>query len=99
MGWTGRRPLIAVMQIAKDYTELNDPDVQESKFREQLKGLDAEKNVEENTFRTMDLDFLCCVKVGMRHGAGHRSPNNAADQSEDDSGCSSFPIDQAGSVM
>ena len=39
--------------------------MQKSKFRKQLKGLDAEKNAEENTFRTMDHDFLRCLKVGM----------------------------------
>ena len=61
---------IAGMEIAPHYTELNDPDVQESKFREQLKGLDAEKNAEENTFRTMDHDFLRCLKVGMPPAGG-----------------------------
>ncbi len=61
---------IAGMEIAPHYTELNDPDVQEAKFREQLKGLDADKNAEENTFRTMDHDFLRALKVGMPPAGG-----------------------------
>lgn len=61
---------IAGMEIAPHYTELNDPDVQEAKFREQLKGLDAEKNAEENTFRTFDHDFIRALKVGMPPAGG-----------------------------
>jgi len=61
---------IAGMEVAPHYTELNDPDVQEAKFREQLKGLDDEKNAEENTFRTMDNDFLRALKVGMPPAGG-----------------------------
>jgi lysyl-tRNA synthetase class 2 len=61
---------IAGMEIAPHYTELNDPDVQEAKFREQLKGIDADKNAEENTFRTMDHDFLRALKVGMPPAGG-----------------------------
>jgi lysyl-tRNA synthetase class 2 len=61
---------IAGMEVAPHYTELNDPDVQEAKFREQLKGLDDEKNAEENTFRTMDTDFLRALKVGMPPAGG-----------------------------
>jgi lysyl-tRNA synthetase class 2 len=61
---------IAGMEIAPHYTELNDPDVQESKFREQLKGLDAEKSAEENTFRTFDHDFIRALKVGMPPAGG-----------------------------
>jgi len=61
---------IAGMEIAPHYTELNDPDVQEAKFREQLKGADAEKNAEESTFRTMDHDFLRALKVGMPPAGG-----------------------------
>ncbi|MCC6229545.1 MAG: lysine--tRNA ligase [Phycisphaerales bacterium] len=61
---------IAGMEIAPHYTELNDPDVQEQKFREQLKGLDAEKNAEENTFRTFDEDFIRALKVGMPPAGG-----------------------------
>lgn len=61
---------VAGMELAPHYTELNDPDVQEAKFREQLKGLDAEKNAEENTFRTMDHDFLRALRVGMPPAGG-----------------------------
>lgn len=61
---------IAGMEIAPHYTELNDPDVQEAKFREQLKGLDAEKNTEEQTYRTFDHDFIRALKVGMPPAGG-----------------------------
>ncbi len=61
---------IAGMEVAPHYTELNDPDVQEARFREQLRGLDAEKNAEENTFRTMDHDFIRALKVGMPPAGG-----------------------------
>jgi lysyl-tRNA synthetase, class II len=61
---------IAGMEIAPHYTELNDPDVQEAKFREQLKGLDADKNAEEETYRTLDHDFLRALKVGMPPAGG-----------------------------
>ncbi|HLO40354.1 MAG TPA: lysine--tRNA ligase [Phycisphaerales bacterium] len=61
---------IAGMEIAPHYTELNDPDIQESKFREQLKGADAEKSAEESTFRTFDADFIRALKVGMPPAGG-----------------------------
>jgi lysyl-tRNA synthetase, class II len=61
---------IAGMEIAPHYTELNDPDIQEAKFREQLKGMDAEKDAEENTFRTFDEDFIRALKVGMPPAGG-----------------------------
>lgn len=61
---------IAGMELAPHYTELNDPDVQEAKFREQLTGLDAEKNAEEGTFRTLDEDFLRALRVGMPPAGG-----------------------------
>jgi len=61
---------IAGMEVAPHYTELNDPDIQEERFKEQLKGLDAEKSTEENTFRTMDHDFLRALKVGMPPAGG-----------------------------
>ncbi len=57
---------IGGMEIGPAYTELNDPDVQEQKFREQLAGLDAE----ESTFRTLDHDFLRALKVGMPPAGG-----------------------------
>jgi len=61
---------IAGMELAPHYTELNDPDVQEAKFREQLRGIDDAKTAEENTFRTMDDDFLRSLKVGMPPAGG-----------------------------
>ena len=49
------------MELGPAYTELNDPDIQEAKFREQLAGIDDE----ESTFRTFDEDFVNALKVGM----------------------------------
>lgn len=57
---------IAGMEVGPHYTELNDPDVQEAKFREQLAGLDDE----ESTFRTFDQDFIDALKVGMPPAGG-----------------------------
>jgi len=57
---------IAHMEIAPHYTELNDPDIQEAKFREQLAGLDDE----ESTFRTYDEDYVRALKVGMPPAGG-----------------------------
>ncbi len=57
---------IAGMEIGPAYTELNDPDIQESKFREQLAGIDDE----ESTFRTFDADFVEALKVGMPPAGG-----------------------------
>lgn len=57
---------IAGMEIGPHYTELNDPDVQEAKFREQLSGIDDE----ESTFRTFDEDFIEALKVGMPPAGG-----------------------------
>jgi lysyl-tRNA synthetase, class II len=57
---------IAGMEIGPAYTELNDPDIQESKFKEQLTGIDDE----ESTFRTLDEDFLRALKVGMPPAGG-----------------------------
>ena len=57
---------IGHMEIAPHYTELNDPDIQEAKFREQLAGLGAE----EATFRTFDADFIRALKVGMPPAGG-----------------------------
>ena len=61
---------IGHMEIAPHYTELNDPDVQLAKFTEQLKGLDADKAAEENTFRNLDEDFINALKVGMPPAGG-----------------------------
>jgi lysyl-tRNA synthetase class 2 len=57
---------IGHMELAPMYTELNDPDVQAAKFREQLGGEDAE----EQTFRTFDEDFIKALKVGMPPAGG-----------------------------
>jgi len=61
---------IGGMEIAPHYTELNDPDVQEAKFREQLQGADEGKSAEEQTFRTFDADFINALKVGMPPAGG-----------------------------
>ena len=57
---------IARMEMGTAYTELNDPDMQEKKFRQQLTGADAE----EQTFRTLDADFLEALRVGMPPAGG-----------------------------
>lgn len=57
---------IGGMEMANAYTELNDPDIQEAKFREQLAGLDEE----ESTFRNFDEDFVYALKVGMPPAGG-----------------------------
>jgi lysyl-tRNA synthetase class 2 len=61
---------IAGMEIAPHYTELNDPDVQEARFREQLAGLDADQTAGERTYRTLDHDFIRALKVGMPPAGG-----------------------------
>ena len=57
---------IGGMEIGPAYTELNDPDIQEAKFREQLAGIDDE----ESTFRTFDDDFVNALRVGMPPAGG-----------------------------
>ena len=57
---------IGEMEIGPAYTELNDPDIQEAKFKEQLAGADDE----ENTFRSLDEDFLEALRVGMPPAGG-----------------------------
>ena len=57
---------IGGMEIGPHYTELNDPDIQAQKFREQLAGIDDE----ESTFRTFDEDFINALKVGMPPAGG-----------------------------
>lgn len=57
---------IGGMEVGPHYTELNDPDIQEAKFREQLSGIDDE----ESTFRTFDEDFIRALKVGMPPAGG-----------------------------
>ena len=57
---------IAGMELANAYTELNDPDIQEANFKQQIAGLDDE----EATFRTMDSDFIEALRVGMPPAGG-----------------------------
>jgi len=57
---------IGGMEIGPAYTELNDPDVQAARFREQLGGADEE----EQAFRTFDADFIEALKVGMPPAGG-----------------------------
>lgn len=57
---------IAGMEIGPAYTELNDPHVQEAKFRQQLEGAKAD----DDTFRTLDEDFLRALRVGMPPAGG-----------------------------
>lgn len=57
---------IAGMELANAYTELNDPDVQEANFSQQLDGTDDE----EDTFRSMDHDFIDALKFGMPPAGG-----------------------------
>jgi lysyl-tRNA synthetase, class II len=57
---------IGEMEIGPAYTELNDPDIQEAKFKEQLAGADDE----ESTFRSLDEDFLEALRVGMPPAGG-----------------------------
>jgi lysyl-tRNA synthetase class 2 len=57
---------IAGMEIGPAYTELNDPDIQLTKFTEQLKGADEE----ESTFRSLDEDFITALRVGMPPAGG-----------------------------
>ena len=57
---------IGGMEIGPAYTELNDPDIQAQKFKEQLAGVDDE----ESTFRTYDEDFINALKVGMPPAGG-----------------------------
>ncbi len=65
--WCERWDLfIGAMEIGPAYSELNDPDIQEAKFKEQLRGADEEENV----FRTLDEDFLRSLKHGMPPAGG-----------------------------
>ncbi len=57
---------IAGMEIGPAYTELNDPDVQAERFKQQLAGLEED----ESTFRTYDEDFIDALKVGMPPAGG-----------------------------
>jgi len=57
---------IGGMEIGPAYTELNDPDIQAEKFREQLQGMDEE----DAAFRAFDEDFIEALKVGMPPAGG-----------------------------
>lgn len=57
---------IGGMEIGTAYSELNDPEVQEQKFLQQLDGADDE----ENTYRSLDEDFLNALRVGMPPAGG-----------------------------
>jgi lysyl-tRNA synthetase class 2 len=58
--------LIGQMELGTAYTELNDPDLQQEIFARQLAGADDE----QQTFRTMDEDFLNALRVGMPPAGG-----------------------------
>ena len=57
---------IGAMECGTAYSELNDPDVQEQKFRQQLAGADEQ----EQTYRSFDEDFLNALRVGMPPAGG-----------------------------
>jgi lysyl-tRNA synthetase class 2 len=57
---------IGTMEIANAYTELNDPQVQYENFVSQLKGEDED----EDTFRSLDEDFITALKYGMPPAGG-----------------------------
>ncbi len=58
--------IIGGMEIGPAYTELNDPGLQEENFRQQLQGQDAA----EDTFRSIDHDFLRALAHGMPPAGG-----------------------------
>jgi lysyl-tRNA synthetase class 2 len=53
------------MEIANAYTELNDPDLQESLFRTQLAGMSSEESMAR-----MDHDFIRALRHGMPPAGG-----------------------------
>ncbi|MBS3763056.1 MAG: lysine--tRNA ligase [Planctomycetes bacterium] len=57
---------IGGLEMGTAYTELNDPQLQEEKFLQQLEGEDAE----QETLRTVDLDFLRALAHGMPPAGG-----------------------------
>jgi lysyl-tRNA synthetase class 2 len=57
--------LVAGMEIANAYTELNDPDLQETLFKTQLAGLP-----EEESMAKMDHDFIRALRHGMPPAGG-----------------------------
>jgi lysyl-tRNA synthetase class 2 len=57
--------LVAGMEIANAYTELNDPDLQEKLFATQLQGL-----ADEESMAKMDRDFIRALRHGMPPAGG-----------------------------
>ncbi len=57
--------IVAGMEIANAYTELNDPDLQEKLFKTQLAGL-----AEEDSMAKMDQDFIRALRHGMPPAGG-----------------------------
>jgi lysyl-tRNA synthetase class 2 len=57
--------IVAGMEVANAYTELNDPDLQEQLFRTQLAGLK-----EEESMAKMDHDFIRALRHGMPPAGG-----------------------------
>ncbi|MGA0172869.1 MAG: lysine--tRNA ligase [Phycisphaerales bacterium] len=57
---------IGGMEVGPAYTELNDPDIQLERFQGQLRG----GNDEEQTFRSLDEDFIESLRVGMPPAGG-----------------------------
>jgi lysyl-tRNA synthetase class 2 len=55
---------ISRMEIANAYTELNDSEIQDANFREQLQG------EEDETMRVMDEDFIDALRHGMPPAGG-----------------------------
>src|SRR4029078_2563658 len=55
------------MEIANEYTELNDPDLQEQLFKTQLAGL-----ADEESMAKMDTDFVRALRHGMPADGGTR---------------------------
>ena len=53
------------MELANAYTELNDPDLQEQLFQNQLEGLS-----EEDSMAKMDHDFVRALRNGMPPAGG-----------------------------
>ena len=56
---------VAKMELANAYTELNDPDIQEENFKQQLSG-----QKEEDSMAKMDDDFVEALRVGMPPAGG-----------------------------
>jgi lysyl-tRNA synthetase class 2 len=57
--------IVAGMEIANAYTELNDPELQEQLFKTQLAGL-----AEEDSMAKMDQDFIRALRHGMPPAGG-----------------------------